>query len=85
MLFVVILVLMIVFIIIFRPKPYQSNNQQEMKRIRNHSDGSWREDNYDGTFKIHDKKGAITVTRTYEGERYVDGVKGDVPAHPVMV
>ena len=73
MLFVVILVLMIVFIIIFRPKPYQSNNQQEIKRIRNHSDGSWREDNYDGTFKIHDKKGAITVTRTYEGERYVDG------------
>ena len=48
------------------------NNQWE--QVHRHPDGSWREEHGPGSFTIYDKKGAITVSKTYEGgERYIDG------------
>ena len=56
---------------------FQSNTDSgEWEKIRNHPEGSWREENGPGSFTIYDKKGAGTVAKTYDGgERYIDGHK----------
>ena len=54
----------------------KTSGDSQWEQVHRHLDGSWREDNGPGSFTIYDKKGAITVTKTYEGgDRYIDGHK----------
>ena len=52
----------------------EPSEYSQWERIHRHSEGSWREENGPGSFTIYEKKGAVTVGKTYEGgERYFDG------------
>ena len=71
-----IIILLVVFIIAKGTLSSRSDEQQEYKRIQKHQDGSWREENGNGSFSIYSKTGAVTVKRTYDGgERYINGHK----------
>ena len=62
-----IVILLIIVLIVTAYRRKQANNISG-------PNGSWREDNADGSFTIYDKHGSGTVIKTYDGgERYIDG------------
>ena len=76
----IIVAILIVYAVTLKKIHPKDDQQQEWTEIqghsetRGHSEGSWRENNADGSFRIYNKTGSSTVMKVYSGgERYIDG------------
>ena len=69
-----IILIAITIVIVVAAVLILSSHRRESDYSSIKRNGSWREDNADGSFTIYDKHGSVTVIKTYDGgERYIDG------------
>ena len=74
MLILLVIVVIIIIAVAIPRSGSKAVRENRSEPVHRHSDGSWREENGPGSFTIYDKRGAVTVIKTYEGgERYIDG------------
>lgn len=70
----IIIIAIIVVILIISALVSSNDNKWSDNKSQNYQ--SWRESSPDGTFTIYEKKGPVTLIKSYEGgDRYIDGHK----------